>query len=85
MLLIPLLCICYWSCLLTLGNVFYIVGSAGKASHGIATMVQGSAIRGAQANATGLAADLARTRIALDERGEKLGRLEDRWAVGKYY
>ena len=54
------------------------VGSSGKASHGVATLVPGAALQAANANATGLAADLARTRMALDERGEKLGKLEDR-------
>jgi len=55
-----------------------LFGTSGKASHGIATLVPGAALQAANANATGLAGDLARTRMALDERGEKLGKLEDR-------
>ena len=59
--------------------MYVVVGSAGNASHGVATMIPGAALRAAQGNATGLAADMARTRMALDERGEKLGRLDERW------
>lgn len=54
------------------------VGTSGKASHGIATHVPGTAIQAANANASGLAGEMARTRQALDERGEKLGQLEMR-------
>jgi len=54
------------------------VGASGKASHGVAKFVPGAALQAAQAGASGVGAELARTRMALDERGEKLGRLEDK-------
>lgn len=54
------------------------VGASGKASHGVAKFVPGAALQAAQAGASGVSAELARTRMALDERGEKLGRLEDK-------
>ncbi|XP_067946439.1 syntaxin-binding protein 5-like [Watersipora subatra] len=55
-----------------------LFGSAGKASGSVAKFVPGAALREAQANTSGVMGEMARTRIALDERGEKLGRLDER-------
>lgn len=55
-----------------------VVGTSGKASHGVATFLPGTAMQAAQANAAGVASEVARTRQALDERGEKLSQLDKR-------
>uniref|UniRef100_A0A8C5I848 Syntaxin-binding protein 5-like n=1 Tax=Gouania willdenowi TaxID=441366 RepID=A0A8C5I848_GOUWI len=56
--------------------------AAGKASRGLAQHIPGpGGIEGMKGAASGVVADLARARIALDERGQKLGELEDRTAA----
>ncbi|KAM9320903.1 syntaxin-binding protein 5-like [Gastrophryne carolinensis] len=53
--------------------------SAGKASRSLAQHIPGSGgIEGVKGAATGVAADLHRARLALDERGQRLGELEDK-------
>ncbi|KAM4699212.1 syntaxin-binding protein 5-like isoform 3-T3 [Discoglossus pictus] len=55
--------------------------TAGKASRSLAQHIPGPAgIEGVKGAATGVAADLYRARIALDERGQRLGELEDKTA-----
>ncbi|KAK6170712.1 hypothetical protein SNE40_019034 [Patella caerulea] len=55
--------------------------SSGKASKGLAKHIPGSGgMAHLKAESTGIAGDLARTRLALNERGEKLGDLDDRSA-----
>ena len=55
--------------------------SAGKASRSLAQHIPGQVgMEGMKAAATGVVGDLARARIALDERGQRLGELEDRTA-----
>ncbi|XP_063812916.1 syntaxin-binding protein 5-like isoform X3 [Pseudophryne corroboree] len=53
--------------------------SAGKASRSLAQHIPGQGgIEGVKGAATGVAGDLYRARIALDERGQRLGELEDK-------
>ncbi|MGH0182509.1 UNVERIFIED_CONTAM: hypothetical protein FKN15_009718 [Acipenser sinensis] len=56
--------------------------AAGKASRSLAQHIPGpGSMEGMKAAAGGVAGDLARARIALDERGQRLGELEDRTAA----
>ncbi|GCC24435.1 hypothetical protein chiPu_0002836 [Chiloscyllium punctatum] len=56
--------------------------SAGKASRTLAQHIPGpGGIEGVKGAASGVVGDLARARIALDERGQRLGELEDRTAA----
>ncbi|KAG7260499.1 hypothetical protein CRUP_006584 [Coryphaenoides rupestris] len=56
--------------------------AAGKASRSLAQHIPGQVgMEGMKAAASGVVGDLARARIALDERGERLGELEDRTAL----
>ncbi|XP_064196562.1 syntaxin-binding protein 5a isoform X17 [Anguilla rostrata] len=55
---------------------------AGKASRSLAQHIPGpGGIEGMKGAASGVVADLARARIALDERGQKLGELDERTAA----
>ncbi|XP_034713724.1 syntaxin-binding protein 5 isoform X15 [Etheostoma cragini] len=55
---------------------------AGKASRSLAQHIPGpGGMEGMKGAASGIVGDLARARIALDERGQKLGELEDRTAA----
>ncbi|XP_078133211.1 syntaxin-binding protein 5 isoform X10 [Sander vitreus] len=55
---------------------------AGKASRSLAQHIPGTGgMEGMKGAASGVVGDLARARIALDERGQKLGELEDRTAA----
>ncbi|XP_031435798.1 syntaxin-binding protein 5 isoform X2 [Clupea harengus] len=55
--------------------------AAGKASRSLAQHIPGpGGMEGMKGAATGIMGDLARTRMALDERGQKLGELEERTA-----
>lgn len=63
---------------------FPLVGEtqAGKASRGLAQHIPGpQGLEGMKGAASGVVADLARARIALDERGQKLGELDERTAA----
>ena len=56
--------------------------TAGKASSSLAQHIPGpGGMEGMKGAASGVMGDLARARIALDERGQKLGELEDRTAA----
>ena len=56
--------------------------AAGKASRSLAQHIPGpGGIEGMKGAASGVMGDLARARIALDERGQKLGELEERTAL----
>ncbi|KAM6986073.1 syntaxin-binding protein 5-like isoform 4-T4 [Aplochiton taeniatus] len=56
--------------------------AAGKASRSLAQHIPGPAgMEGMKAAAGGVVGDLARARIALDERGQRLGELEERTAL----
>ncbi|XP_033864800.1 syntaxin-binding protein 5-like isoform X13 [Acipenser ruthenus] len=56
--------------------------AAGKASRSLAQHIPGpGSMEGMKAAAGGVVGDLARARIALDERGQRLGELEDRTAA----
>ncbi|XP_054653735.1 syntaxin-binding protein 5 isoform X8 [Dunckerocampus dactyliophorus] len=56
--------------------------SAGKASRSLAQHIPGpGSMEGMKGAASGVVGDLARARIALDERGQKLGELEERTAA----
>lgn len=56
--------------------------AAGKASRSLAQHIPGpGSMEGMKGAASGVVGDLARTRIALDERGQKLGELEERTAA----
>ncbi|XP_025020787.1 syntaxin-binding protein 5 isoform X4 [Python bivittatus] len=56
--------------------------SAGKASRSLAQHIPGpGGIEGVKGAASGVVCELARARIALDERGQKLGELEERTAA----
>ncbi|KAM9433912.1 syntaxin-binding protein 5-like isoform 14-T16 [Salvelinus alpinus] len=56
--------------------------AAGKASRSLAQHIPGpQGMEGMKGAASGVVGDLARARIALDERGQKLGELEDRTAA----
>ncbi|XP_072369813.1 syntaxin-binding protein 5-like isoform X5 [Scyliorhinus torazame] len=56
--------------------------SAGKASRTLAQHIPGpGGLEGVKGAASGVVGDLARARIALDERGQRLGELEDRSAA----
>ncbi|KAM8854632.1 syntaxin-binding protein 5-like isoform 17-T17 [Spinachia spinachia] len=56
--------------------------SAGKASRSLAQHIPGQAgMEGMKVAASGVMGDLARARVALDERGQRLGELEDRTAL----
>ncbi|XP_035249344.1 syntaxin-binding protein 5-like isoform X10 [Anguilla anguilla] len=56
--------------------------AAGKASRSLAQHIPGQAgMEGMKAAAGGVVGDLARARIALDERGQRLGELEERTAL----
>ena len=55
---------------------------AGKASRSLAQHIPGpGGIEGMKGAASGIVGDLARARIALDERGQKLGELDERTAA----
>ena len=56
--------------------------AAGKASRSLAQHIPGpGGMEGMKGAASGVVGDLARARIALDERGQKLGVLEERTAA----
>uniref|UniRef100_A0A8D3DEE5 Syntaxin-binding protein 5-like n=1 Tax=Scophthalmus maximus TaxID=52904 RepID=A0A8D3DEE5_SCOMX len=56
--------------------------AAGKASRSLAQHIPGQVgMEGMKVAASGVVGDLARARIALDERGQRLGELEDRTAL----
>lgn len=56
--------------------------AAGKASRSLAQHIPGpGSMEGMKGAASGVVGDLARARIALDERGQKLGELEERSAA----
>ncbi|XP_037343622.2 syntaxin-binding protein 5-like isoform X9 [Pungitius pungitius] len=56
--------------------------SAGKASRSLAQHIPGQVgMEGMKVAASGVMGDLARARVALDERGQRLGELEDRTAL----
>ncbi|XP_042301774.1 syntaxin-binding protein 5 isoform X4 [Sceloporus undulatus] len=56
--------------------------TAGKASRSLAQHIPGpGGIEGVKGAASGIVCELARARIALDERGQKLGELEERTAA----
>ncbi|XP_044022100.1 syntaxin-binding protein 5 isoform X12 [Siniperca chuatsi] len=56
--------------------------AAGKASRSLAQHIPGpGSMEGMKSAASGVVGDLARARIALDERGQKLGELEERTAA----
>ncbi|XP_038576122.1 syntaxin-binding protein 5-like isoform X12 [Micropterus salmoides] len=56
--------------------------AAGKASRSLAQHIPGQVgVEGMKVAASGVVGDLARARIALDERGQRLGELEDRTAM----
>ncbi|XP_062379217.1 syntaxin-binding protein 5 isoform X5 [Sardina pilchardus] len=56
--------------------------AAGKASRSLAQHIPGpGGMEGMKGAASGIVGDLARTRMALDERGQKLGELEERTAA----
>lgn len=62
----------------------FIVGEsgAGKASRSLAQHIPGpGGIEGMKGAAAGIVGDLARARIALDERGQKLSEVEERTAA----
>ena len=64
--------------------LLYSVGelAAGKASRSLAQHIPGpGGIEGMKGAASGVVGELARARIALDERGQKLGELEERTAA----
>lgn len=68
---------CSFSFLNLVGEV-----SAGKASRSLAQHIPGpGGIEGMKGAASGIVGDLARARIALDERGQKLGELDERTAA----
>lgn len=63
--------------------MLFVVGeaAAGKASRSLAQHIPGQGgMEGMKAAAGGVVGDLARARIALDERGQRLGELEERTA-----
>ncbi|KAG7502848.1 syntaxin-binding protein 5-like isoform X6 [Solea senegalensis] len=56
--------------------------AAGKASRSLAQHIPGQGgVEGMKVAASGVVGDLARARVALDERGQRLGELEDRTAL----
>lgn len=56
--------------------------AAGKASRSLAQHIPGQAgVEGLKVAASGAVGELARARIALDERGQRLGELEERTAL----
>lgn len=56
--------------------------AAGKASRSLAQHIPGQGgMEGMKVAASGVVGDLARARIALDERGQRLGELEERTAL----
>lgn len=56
--------------------------AAGKASRSLAQHIPGQgSVEGIRVAAGGAVGDLARARIALDERGQRLGELEERTAL----
>jgi len=61
----------------------FVVGvkNVGAASRGVADRVPGSGIEGLKNNSESVIGALAGARMALDERGQKLGVLEDRSAM----
>lgn len=68
--------------------LFYLMWSsvgeaaAGKASRSLAQHIPGQAgVEGMKVAASGAVGELARARIALDERGQRLGELEERTAL----
>lgn len=68
----------------TLKKKSLIVGetAAGKASRSLAQHIPGpGSMEGMKGAASGVVGELARARIALDERGQKLGELEERTAA----
>ncbi|KAJ7315826.1 hypothetical protein JRQ81_001988 [Phrynocephalus forsythii] len=54
--------------------------TAGKASRSLAQHIPGSGVEAVKGAAGGAIGDLARARLALDERGQKLGELDERTA-----
>lgn len=76
----PLTCLSLFIFLPSLYSVGEI--AAGKASRSLAQHIPGpGGIEGMKGAASGVVGDLARARIALDERGQKLGELEERTAA----
>lgn len=56
--------------------------AAGKASRSLAQHIPGpGGIEGVKGAASGIVCELARARLALDERGQKLGELDERTAA----
>ena len=56
--------------------------SSGKANRSLAQHIPGpGGLEGMKGAASGVVGDLARARIALDERGQKLGELDERTAA----
>lgn len=56
--------------------------AAGKASRSLAQHIPGQGgVEGMKVAASGVVGELARARIALDERGQRLGELEERTAL----
>lgn len=69
---------------LKINNLKTTVGeaAAGKASRSLAQHIPGQAgVEGMKVAASGAVGELARARIALDERGQRLGELEERTAL----
>lgn len=67
----------FLSSLISVGEI-----ASGKASRSLAQHIPGpGGIEGMKGAASGVVGDLARARIALDERGQKLGELEERTAA----
>lgn len=65
-------------------SMFPTVGeaAAGKASRSLAQHIPGQGgVEGMKVAASGAVGELARARIALDERGQRLGELEERTAL----
>lgn len=65
-------------------DLLFTVGesTAGKASRSLAQHIPGpGGMEGMKGAASGVVGELARARIALDERGQKLGELEERTAA----
>lgn len=69
--------------LFVLGVVFTVGElAAGKASRSLAQHIPGpGGMEGMKGAASGVVGELARARIALDERGQKLGELDERTAA----
>lgn len=71
-----------WSFSLSLYLLAVGEAAAGKASRSLAQHIPGQAgVEGMKVAASGAVGELARARIALDERGQRLGELEERTAL----